>query len=562
MSFTADLRDMLDLPAGDATNTNHPRPSRKSKLVDKRPEGVPRELFALLGDHAPPIALNDGNKYKGRRQWLSKARVRPWERAAFQNPARDDGLVLRHWQRVDPGAGATGSAVDGQMRDVGVSGFAKYNVKPKIGERYTDEQYETHLQSQAWSREETDYLVKLAEELDLRWVLIADRYDYAAYVASKGGQESLPLVQGHRSMEEMKARYYTVAAKMLAIHRPLSDMSETEFNIYEKMTKFNPEKEKARKEIANAQLNRSRDVIREEAFLLEELKRIIDEEQQFIEDRNELAARLEAPVGVGNTAIFHSSHGLQQLQALLAPDKSKKRRPLNVGPEVAATPISTTTPQTAQAASAANHNTRDSSRSVTPMTATTMNTSKKPSISVASTSAPSPTVRKLTPAEEAKYGVTHHDRLISGVIFRNDRAIKLTQAKSNVQTQKLAAGLTELDVAPRLVMATEKVCREFEKLVHQVQLLLDTRKIADRVSSEIRILEAAKRDRERKEGLGPQDDPDADADGDADGDPSEAGGLESGTPRGRAVTPSKRSASVQATGSTAQKGVTNKRLKK
>lgn len=565
MSFAADLRDMLDLPAaGDDTN---PRPSKKAKIVDRRPEGVPRELFALLGDNAPPIALSE-NKYKGRRQWMSKMKVRPWEQATFQNSARNDGLLLRHWQRKPapvPAATAAQPAVaspgtvtmdsnDGHpSKDDGTYPFAKYNIKPKITARYTDEQYDAHLQNQAWSREETDYLMDLVEELDYRWILIADRYDYAVHLASKGNAESLPLVQGHRSMEELKSRYYAVAAKMLTLHQPLSEMSEAEFNIYEKMTRYNPEKEKARKEIANAQLNRRREVVREEAFLLEELKRIIDEESQFIEDRNELAARLEAPVGVGNTAIFHSSHGLQQLQALLAPDKSKKRRPVNAGPEVSATPSSAATPQPTQVSSATN-NRRDSSRSITPMTATTNSTTKKASISAASTSAPSPTIKHLTPTEEAKYGVSHHDRLVSGVVFRNDRAVKLTQAKSNVQTQKLAAALTELDVAPRLIMPTEKVCKEFEKLIHQVQLLLDTRKMAGRVSSEIRVLEAAKRDREINEGSRPPED--ADASG------TDAG-TESGTPKPTgSTTPSKRSSSVQAAGSTGQKGVANKRMKK
>jgi DNA methyltransferase 1-associated protein 1 len=59
-------------------------------------------------------------------------------------------------------------------------------------------------------------------------------------------------------------------------------------------------------------------------------------------------------------------------------------------------------------------------------------------------------------------------------------------------------------------MPTEKVCKEFEKLVHAVNLLLDARKVSEKVESEIRVLEAAKQERERKareeaEGINPEE---------------------------------------------------------
>jgi hypothetical protein len=40
-------------------------------------EGITRELFALLGERAPPIAVNE-NRYKGRPKWLTKARAKSW----------------------------------------------------------------------------------------------------------------------------------------------------------------------------------------------------------------------------------------------------------------------------------------------------------------------------------------------------------------------------------------------------------------------------------------------------------------------------------------------------
>ncbi|OAX83333.1 hypothetical protein ACJ72_02312 [Emergomyces africanus] len=498
----ADVRDMLDLPADGA----QPRPHKKQKVVEKRPEGITRELFALLGEHAPPIALNE-NKYKGRRKWVSKLKVRPWEMAPFENPARSDGLVLRHWQRkralaneVPPDE--TTTAVDGQdkkesevaeQKPEDVYAFAKYNIKAQVPKRYTDDQYNRYLKSHNWSREETDYLMDLVEEYDLRWVVIVDRYEYPPKALSTNGDSTaLVTATRRRTMEEMKARYYTVAANMLALEHPPSEMSEAEFNFHEKMMKYDPEQERARKDLATLQLNRSKDEVNEETLLLEELKRIVANEKNFIEERRELYSRLEAPISTSNTTMYQSSQGLSQLlQSLLHADKSKKRRSL-MGLETG-----TSSPSSLPGSQQNPPQSARESRPETPAApAPTPTTTKK---AAASAAAQQPTVKALSPAEEARYGVTHHDRLTSGVQFRNDKAQKLTQAKSNIQSQKLAAALTELSIPPRLVMPTEKVCKEFEKLIYSVNLLLDVRKFAEKVEGEIRVLEAAKQDRERKE---------------------------------------------------------------
>lgn len=370
--------------------------------------------------------------------------------------------------------------------------FAKYNIKAQVPKRYTDEQYNKHLKSDDWSREETDYLMDLVEEYDLRWVVIADRYDYQPPQPSEAEANAGALVPAkrYRTMEQMKARYYFVAATMLALEHPPSEMSEAEFDLYEKMMKFDPERERARKDLAALQLNRTADEVREEGILLEELKRITANEQNFITERRELYQRLEVPVSVGNTTMYQSSQGLSQLlQTLLQADKSKKRRTL-LGPEGGAPSPASQTPQNVPS------NVRDS-RADTPTGPPAAPSTKK--TAAQANKEAQQAVKTLTPAEEAKYGVQHHDRLTPGVQFRSDKAQKLTQAKSNVQAQKLAAALAELEVPLRLVMPTERVCKEFEKLIHSVNLLLDARKVAEKVESEIRVLEAAKAERERRE---------------------------------------------------------------
>ncbi|KAE8373459.1 hypothetical protein BDV26DRAFT_271974 [Aspergillus bertholletiae] len=492
----ADVRDMLDLPA-----EGQPRPHKKQKVVEKRPEGITRELYALLGERAPPIAINE-NRYKGRPKWMSKLRVRPWCMAPFTNEARSDGLVLRHWQRqIDTAKPALeGPETEGEepKQDEGAPPtpdqeylFAKYNVKARVPRRYTDEEYNRHLKSDDWTRQETDYLMDLVEEYNLRWVIIADRYDFQPHpVDAETNNSALVPTRQVRTMEHMKARYYFIAASMLALEHPPSEMSEAEFELHEKMMKFEPERERARKELAALQLERSADAVREEGVLLEELKRITANEQNFIAERKELYSRLEVPISVGNTTMYQSSQGLSQLlQTLLQADKSKKRRSI-LGPEGAAPSPAAQTP-------APNANARDS-RGDTPSNAPAAPANKKAAAAAAANKEAQQNIRTLTPAEEAKYGVQHHDRLAPGVQFRSDRAQKLTQAKSNVQTQKLAAALAELEVPLRLVMPTERVCKEFEKLIHSVNLLLDARKVAEKVESEIRVLEAAKQERERK----------------------------------------------------------------
>lgn len=424
--------------------------------------------------------------------------------APFTNNARSDGLVLHHWQRKHESARppvpapAPAPAPEGSQMEVDqpkeegkedVSkpqeqeyAFSKYNVKPRLPNRYTDEEYNRHLKSDDWSREETDYLVDLVTEYDIRWVLIADRYDYQPRMEMQPDANALVPAKKYRTMEQMKARYYYIAATMLSLEHPPSEMSEAEFELHEKMLKFDPDRERDRKELAALQLNRTADEVREEAMLLEELKRITTNEQNFITERRELYSRLEVPVSVGNTAMYQSSAGLSQLlQTLLQADKSKKRRSI-LGDGAIPSPAGQT-PTTAGG----------SGRAETPITQGGNN--KKGPITSKETNQ---IVRTLTPAEEAKYGVQHHERVSAGVQFRSDRAQRLTQAKSNVQTQKLANALSELEIPVRLFMPTERVCKDFEKLIQSVNMLLDARKVSEKVESEIRVLEAAKAERERK----------------------------------------------------------------
>ncbi|MCJ1388213.1 swr complex subunit [Xylographa bjoerkii] len=488
MASTLDARDILD-----AKQEDRPRPVKKQKTGIVRPKGANRELFGLYGDRAAPVVIEQPT-YRARPKWTHK--VLPWEQTAFVNPARTDGLVLRHWRKkkniiaTTPGAPNTPAELktehDSDSRSTQTEPdyhFAKFNIKVS-GPEYSDEQYETYLKSDDWTKEETDYLIQLALDFDLRWIVVADRYDYQAKeIPSEGDFMAVTVTSKPRTMEDMKARYYDVAAKVMVLHHPLSSMSTTEFDLHEKMTKFDPMQETTRKKLAEALLSRSPEEIREEEILLGELKRIVVAEERFALERKELYDRLQAPQSTASIQNYESSQGLANLmQTLLSVDKNKKQRRALTGPGDGAS-----SPATGSSQNFTGQGGRDQRNSIAGSAA------KKGSLSGPSSH------RQLTPREEAKYGVSHHERLTSGVTLRGYRIDKLLQAKSQAQSKKLDDALRELEVPHKAVMPTTKVCDAYELLVQKINILLDVRKVSEKIDNEIKVQQAQKEYREKKE---------------------------------------------------------------
>merc|ERR1712000_78786 len=183
-----------------------------------------------------------------------------------------------------------------------------------------------------------------------------------------------------------------------------------------------------------------------------------------------------------STALYQTSAGLSiLLQNMLAKEKRlKPPRPILEG---AHTGHSMATPTDARKASHAQYNRRD-----------TMDSQAEDSGHQKKGSMSQPVVRVLTPQEEARFGVSHpQERLTSGVQFRHEKINRLTMAKSQTQTTKIQAALTELGIPQRLLMPTERVCREFERLVKEINILLDARKVNEKIATEIKILEEQRR---------------------------------------------------------------------
>ncbi|KAK4239935.1 hypothetical protein C8A03DRAFT_13692 [Achaetomium macrosporum] len=534
-----DVRDVLNLPS---EHSPAPRPNKKQKAGAPRPnlKGLAREVQSLGGDN--PIAIVPEVSFFKKRRYASRKPAARWELKAFTNSARGDNgsLVLRHWKRKtdhgppseprhDPESRPSEDGVDAEKKEEKPedSAFAKFNVRVSVPQ-YSEDQYQSNLQSAEWTKEETDYLLELAREYDLRWAIIWDRYEFAPKPAegeeSNGTSTAVVTTPKPRTMEDLKARYYEVAAKMMAVQKPAQYMTRPEFELYEMMQNFNPEQERKRKEFALNTMARSKDEAREEESLLLEIKRILARTERFNEERRELYNRLDFPATDSDINSFKSSAGLQALlQNLMSTDKSKKRKSIlgpgdgvSPGGAVPGSAVSESGPNRRESIAAAASSRRDSdsrgpamSAEPTPTTASSSGPGHKKKGSAAQ-----PERRKLSAQEEQVYGVSYHDRLGSGPTFRYEKINKLYSHKSGQQQLRITNALAELDVPPRLVMPTAAVTAQFEVLWGAVTALVDLRKLSDKLEGEIKLEEAKKVERERaKAVLGNGDSRDEEAEG-------------------------------------------------
>lgn len=242
----ADVRDIMELerPATPEVTRESILGAEKSRKrsstgpkVPKRPEGMHREVFALLyndNKDAPPLFPSDtSNGYKQTKIKLGMRKPRKWEWVPFTNPARNDNAVFFHWRRPSD-----------EPKEYP---FAKFNKKVDVPS-YTDSEYQQHLKCDGWSKEETDHLMDLARRFDLRFIIMADRYDTEKYPK--------------RSVEDLKERYYKICGILAKI------------NGEKKVYTFDADHERRRKEQLKKLYERKPEQIEEEQFLISELKKI------------------------------------------------------------------------------------------------------------------------------------------------------------------------------------------------------------------------------------------------------------------------------------------------
>jgi len=258
MASSADVREIMGMAPVDTTITKEQiigsdkkRSKKSGQPTFTRPEGMHRELYNLLyseNKELPcPLMPTDTSKdqgYKQMRAKLGMRRVRPWKWMPFSNPARKDGLVLHHWRRVQD-----------EGKDYP---FARFNKCVEVP-TYTELEYQHHLATPGWTRQETDHLMDLAQRFDTRFVVMHDRWDRNNY--------------SDRSVEDLKERYYNIVEKLERVHGGSlggSNSGDKE----KKQFLFDADHERRRKEQLRRLYSRTPEQVEEEEMLKAELRKI------------------------------------------------------------------------------------------------------------------------------------------------------------------------------------------------------------------------------------------------------------------------------------------------
>ncbi|KAK9447528.1 uncharacterized protein V1518DRAFT_407051 [Limtongia smithiae] len=471
---SADVHDVLEIEHLASAARPQP-PNKKLKTEGRKLDGINRELHNLLGENTPAVTVIQ-NKFKAKPNW--KAKPSPWVWTKFKNQARTDDLELYHWVR--------GTASEDEYV------FAKFNKTVDVP-TYTTEEYDKCLADTAWTPRETEYLFGLCREYDLRWLVLQDRYEYEP-------EENEP--PSMRTLEDLKDRYYDCCRKLMDFRRESGVMEWTaqDLELYNAMS-FKKDKEIARKEYLERLLSRTPSEIAEEEKLILEYRRLQDASKKLVEDRQNLLRLLESPQTSSTFAPFQSSQGLSQLAAnILAAEKSRRRK--NVA-EMPATGIqqqaakalghSQTTAAQASAqvqAGFANAAYTKQQHGTAPSSLSASSGSKQQSapvskVELAQNIAQKKVAKRVPPGKESSYGISFHEKLTQGVYLRSTRT---TSLKPTVQA-KVASVLAELDISSKLAMPTAKVCDKFELLQQSINVLLETKRQADKLEAEVRVLQ-------------------------------------------------------------------------
>eukprot|EP00727_Mastigamoeba_balamuthi_P002272 m51a1_g12041 putative dna methyltransferase 1-associated protein 1 (460) ;mRNA; f:3596-6039 len=209
------------------------------------------ELAGML-PVAPVAVAPEASALKEKRRIVAGgADHNKWVWAQFANPARGDAFTLPHWVRK--------SETDDEYE------YARYNRAVEVP-RYTDDEYARLFACADWTRDETDALFDLAQRYDVRWPVVADRWEHGR----------------PRSMEELKERYYSVAARVVEIHaRPDEDLSDHPLRRFQ----YNRKSEEERKAAADKLWSRTREQIEEEEELLQVCRRIAEQNKRAYKEQ-------------------------------------------------------------------------------------------------------------------------------------------------------------------------------------------------------------------------------------------------------------------------------------
>ncbi|GAA6001875.1 hypothetical protein JCM10207_002360 [Rhodosporidiobolus poonsookiae] len=448
MASARDVRDIMQLgPTASASSLMQPtKRSGPPKLPAKRQDGITRELYALIGDNAPTLALAQPVKPKFKeRKRREKSTVR-WQHVGFTNPGRGAGmkdypskeaeakakLTLKHWVKDLPPNHQEG-APDHK--------FAKFNTTSQPFS-YTDGEYEQWLKVDDWSKAETDHLFDLAHRYDLRFIVMADRWE-------------LP---SERGVDALKNRYYTIC-RTLAASRPgpvpqdPAEKEKVDKARAESVANFHFDlgRELERKAYIRSLLERTPAQVAEEDFLYVESRRIEQNYHKIAAERAELLRLLGGRDGVGVSGSG-AQVGLGGAGVPLAAEKKRKGPGWEVG---------------------------------------------GPGIGLPEGWAGEGSKRKATAAEDAAMCIERHpapsvsapkSNMWPSIAVRSSR---IATVKSGIAA-KVSAALAELGFSTQLVMPTKTNIAKLDELQAAIGQMVELKKAVDRVQGEIRLVRKKK----------------------------------------------------------------------
>lgn len=521
MASAQDVRDILDLPAEGTSATAHASVTASSGIaapptarVRPRVDGITRELYALLGSNAPSLALASehrpgpkpgSKKYNPRLRNEIRSRLNHhWAATPFRNPARRDGLVLSHWSRHP--APAEGEEAQAPVEEPGTYmifcylvqytdvleeyRFSSFNTSSGVYS-YSNDEYSAHLRDDAWSKEETDYLMDIAAEYDLRWPVIWDRYDWAANAAAYLGNT---IVAKPRSSEDLQARYYAVCRRLIRSRISVDDTASRQ-RLLERYA-YDARAEAARRAAVAALYARAPEALAEEEALYIEARRIEQQQARFASDREDLLRLLggwERLSDATPASIAAAGAGIE-----VSPEPVRKKRRTDGAGDAAAPAVENGT-TTASGATKPETGTNESASLLPPEAVNTEN----PSETIDAAFDEKHYIQRFDPAQappsRGPYPLltgtpSTQPPLGTGAGHSHGayvRSSRILVPRTNL-APRTAAVLAALDTPPmtaqRLVFPTARNVEKWEGLLGAITTALELKKNLDRAANELNTL--------------------------------------------------------------------------
>ncbi|KAG0341259.1 swr complex subunit [Podila horticola] len=533
MATGNDVREIFQL----AKPSEHAVRVRK---VEKKPDGISRELYGLIGNNVSTVAFNNPT-YKPKLNLSTKAVNWTWR--PFVNPSREDDLILHHWQktRTDPNE---------EYR------FHKFNKAIELQE-FTKDEYKSHLQDPDWTYEETEYLWDLCRRFDLRWVVIQDRYEWPpqehdlmalkyhaqVVVGNKNtpttttttteGDSSDPNASSQpqtnssqpsatplalsapapnapeststeskemviakpskpRSMEDLKHRYYSVTRTLIRSRTTLDSSQAVEKAQMLTTLMYDKDRETERKKNLEILNTRTPEQIEEEEALYLEARRIEQNEKKITKERENLLRLLNtrdiygpggpASAGLASPGSLVAGGGgpgtgiIIPSNSITIPTSSPTNGPMS--PSVKGANGTAAAPPAPKKRKKAPKGSTQAEEVPVSASSSQKGSSSNRRPSNASTTDSTTIVQNLPQGVQIK-----KEKLIPGAYMRSQ---KMTPVVSTKQ-QRVQATLTQLGLPLKPAMPTATVMSKWDLLTNNIVSLLDLKKQVDKLESDLKV---------------------------------------------------------------------------